>query len=105
MIISDRERILYMGVICTREWDYYATRGAVKCRVTFIPVRKELRHLRGHESVQLLNLSLCEDVQSAMMFLGLQLEQPEAAALFTALASSPLDADAPAETIADYLNA
>lgn len=106
MIISDRKRILYMGVPCTREWDYYATRGgAVKCRVTFIPVRKELRHLRGHEGVQLLNLSLCENVQSAMMFLGLQLEQPEAAALFTTLASAPLDANAPAETIADYLNA
>ena len=106
MIISDRKIILYMGVPCTREWDYYTTRGgAVKCRVTFIPVRKELRHLRGHESVQLLNLSMCEDVQSAMMLLGLQLDEPEAAALFAALASSPLGANAPAETIADYLNA
>lgn len=106
MIIPDRKIILYMGVPCTREWDYYTTRGgAVKCRVTFIPVRKELRHLRGHESVQLLNLSLCEDVQSAMMLLGLQLDEPEAAALFAALASSPLGANAPAETIADYLNA
>ena len=106
MIISDRKIILYMGVPCTRERDYYTTRGgAVKCRVTFIPVRKELRHLRGHEGVQLLNLSLCEDVHSAMMFLGLQLDEPEAAALFAALASSPLGANAPAETIADYLNA
>ena len=106
MIISDRKIILYMGVPCTREWDSYTTRGgAVKCRVTFIPVRKELRHLRGHEGVQLLNLSVCEDVHSAMMFLGLQLDEPEAAALFAALASSPLGANAPAETIADYLNA
>ena len=106
MIINDKKRILYMGVPCTREWDYYATRGgAVKCRVTFVPVRKELRHLRGHEGVQLLNLSLCEDVQSAMMLLGLQLDEPEAAALFAALAGSPLGANAPAETIADYLNA
>ena len=103
MIINDKKRILYMGVPCTREWDYYATRGgAVKCRVTFIPIRKELR---GHEGVQLLNLALCEDVQSAMMFLGLQLDEPEAAALFAALASSPLDANASVETIADYLNA
>lgn len=106
MIISDRKRILYMGIPCTREWDYYATRGgAVKCRVTFIPVRKELRHLRGHEGVQLLNLSLCEDVQSAMLFLGLQLDEPEAAALFAALASSNLRADDDATCIADYLNA
>lgn len=106
MIINDKKRILYMGVPCTREWDYYTTRdGAVKCRTTFIPIHKELRHLRGHECVQLLNLSLCEDVQSAMLFLGLQLDEPEAAALFTALASAPLDANAPAETIADYLNA
>lgn len=106
MIISDRKIILYMGVPCTREWEYYTTRGgAVKCRVTFIPIRKELRHLRGHEGVQLLNLSLCEDVQSAMLFLSLQLDEPEAAALFAALASSPLDANAPVETIADYLNA
>ena len=28
MIISDRKIILYMGVPCTREWDYYTTRGA-----------------------------------------------------------------------------
>ena len=106
MIINTKARVQFKGVTCVRTFDYYATRGgAVKCRVTFIPVRKELRHLRGHEVVQLLDLSLCEDVQSAMMFLGLQLEQPEAGALFSALASAPLDANAPVETIADYLNA
>lgn len=106
MIIPNRSHVQFRGITCTRQFDFYATAtGAVVCRVTFTPVARNLCHLRGHKTVQLLNLALCEDVQSAMMFLGLQLEQPEAAALFTVLASAPLDADAPAETIAEWLNA
>lgn len=106
MIITNRSHVQFRGVTCTREFDYYATRGgAVKCRVTFIPVRKGLHHLRGHATVQLLNLALLESVSDAMLFLGVQLDDAPAAELFAALASSNLAADSDATCIADYLNA
>ena len=106
MIINNHKRILFRGTVCTRQFDYYATRGgAVKCRVTFIPVRKELHHLRGHATVQLLNLALLASVSDAMLFLGVQLDDAPAAELFAALASSNLAADSDATCIADYLNA
>lgn len=106
MIISNRSHVQFRGVTCTRKFDYYATpAGCVKCRVTFIPIRKELCHLRGHSTCQLLNLALIDNVQGALMFLGLQLDDAPAAELFTALASSTLAADADATCIADWLNA
>ena len=106
MIINDKKRILYMGVPCTREWDYYATRGgAVKCRVTFIPVRKELRHLRGHNTQQLANLALVPDVHGLMMVLGLCIDDDASRELFAALAGSNLRPDDDATCIIDYLNA
>lgn len=106
MIISDRKHVQFRGVTCTRQFDYYATpAGCVKCRVTFIPVARNLRHLRGHSTCQLLNLALIDSVQAALMFLGLQLDDAPAAGLFTALASAPLAADADATLVADYLNA
>lgn len=106
MIITNRSHVQFRGVTCTRKFDYYATAtGVVKCRVTFIPVARDLRHLRGHFTCQLLNLALIDNVQGAFMFLGLQLDDAPAAELFTALASSTLAADADATCIADYLNA
>ena len=106
MIIKDKARVQFRGVTCIRQFDFYATlAGCVKCRVTYIPTARNLRHLRGHSTCQLLNLALIDDVQAALMFLGLQLDDAPAAALFTALASAPLDTNAPAESIADYLNA
>ena len=106
MIINTKTRVQFKGVTCVRTFDYYTTRGgAVKCRVTFIPVRKELRHLRGHKTVQLLNLALLASVSDAMLFLGVQLDDAPAAELFAALASSTLNATDDATCIADYLNA
>lgn len=106
MIISNCKHVEFRGVICTRQFDYYCTRqGAVKCRVTYTPVTRELRHLRGHATVQLLNLALIDTVQSALMFLGLQLDDAPAAELFAALASSALRTDDNATCIIDYLNA
>lgn len=106
MIITNRSHVQFRGVVCVRTFDYYATKsGAVKCRVTYTPIKRELRHLRGHETVQLLNLALVDNVQSALIFLGLQLEDSPAAELFAALASSTLDASDDATCIIDYLNA
>lgn len=106
MIISTRTRVQFRGVTCTRQFDYYATAsGAVKCRVTYTPVRKDLRHLRGHATVQLLNLALVDTVQSALMFLELQLDDAPAAELFAALASSALKATDDETCITEWLNA
>lgn len=106
MIISTSSRVQFRGVACTRQFDYYATRsGAVKCRVTYTPVRKDLRHLRGHATVQLLNLALLASVSGAMLFLGVQLDDAPAAELFYALAASDLDATGDATLIAELLNA
>lgn len=106
MIITNKTRVVFRGVECTRQFDYYATpAGCAKCRVTFIPTARNLRHLRGHSTCQLLNLALIDSVQAALMFLGLQLDDAPAAGLFTALASAPLAADADATCIADWLNA
>lgn len=106
MIINNRQHVQFRGVTCVRTFDFYATAtGAVKCRVTYIPTARNLRHLRGHSTCQLLNLALIDNVQGALMFLGLQLDDAPAAELFTALASSTLAADADATCIADWLNA
>lgn len=105
MIINNRSHVQFRGVTCTREFDYYATTaGAVLCRTTFIPIRKELRHLRGHSTCQLLNLAFALNVSDCMMFLGLQLDHTPAAELFAALAGSNLRADDCARDIADYVN-
>lgn len=106
MIISNCKHVEFRGVICTRQFDYYCTRqGAVKCCVTYTPVTRELRHLRGHATVHLLNLALIDSVQSALMFLGLSLDEAPAAELFAALASSALKAADDATCIAEWLNA
>lgn len=106
MIIANKTRVQFKGIECVRTFDYYATKsGAVKCRVTYTPTRKELRHLRGHATVQLLNLALLASVSDAMLFLGVQLDDAPAAELFAALAGSNLPADRDATCIADYLNA
>lgn len=105
MIISTRTRVQFRGVTCTRTFDYYATAaGAVMCEITYTPVAHELRDLRGHATVQLLNLALVDTVQSALMFLELQLDDAPAAELFAALASSALNATDDATCIIDYLN-
>ena len=106
MIINTKNRVQFRGVECICAFDYYATAsGAVKCRATYTPVKRELRHLRGHATVQLLNLALLASVSDAMLFLGVQLDDAPAAELFAALASSNLAADGDAYCIADYLNA
>ena len=106
MIINTRTRVQFRGVTCTASYDYYATAtGCVMCRVTYTPIRKELCHLRGHKTVQLLNLAFVQQVNDSMMFLGLQLDMPEAAELFATLAASDLRADDCALEIADLLNA
>lgn len=106
MIINNRKHIVFRGVECTRQFDYYATAaGAVKCRVTYTPVRKELRHLRGHDVQQLANLALVPDVHGLMMVLGLCMDDDASRELFAALASSTLKATDDATCIADYLNA
>lgn len=106
MIINNSKHIIFRGVECTRQFDYYATAaGAVKCRVTYTPVRKELRHLRGHDVQQLANLAQVPDVHSLMMVLGLSLDDAPSAELFASLASSTLNATDDATCIADYLNA
>lgn len=105
MIISNKTRVVFQGVTCTRTFDYYATvTGAVICRTTFIPVEKRLRHLRGHSTCQLLNLAFALNVSDCMMFLGLQLDHANAAELFAALAGSNLRADDCARDIAEWLN-
>lgn len=106
MIITNRSHVQSHGVTCTRQFDYYATAtGAVVCRVTFTPVARNLRYLRGHKTVQLLNLAFALNVSDCMMLLGLSLDMPEAVALFDALASSNLDATDNATSIAEWLNA
>ena len=106
MIISTRTRVQFRGVTCTRTLDYYATAtGAVKCRVTYTPTRKDLRHLRGHNTQQLANLALVPDVHGLMMVLGLCMDDDASRELFAALASSDLRPDDDATLIADYLNA
>lgn len=106
MIISTRTRVQFRGVTCTRTFDYYATAtGAVKCRVTYTPVARELRHLRGHDTQQLANLALVPDIHGLMMALGLCMDDDASRELFAALASSGLDAKTDAFAIIDYLNA
>ena len=106
MIINAKTRVKFRGVTCTSSFDYYVTAtGAVKCRVTYTPVCKDLRHLRGHATIQLLNLALIDSVQSALMFLGLSLDEAPAAELFAVLASSALKATDDATCIAEWLNA
>lgn len=106
MIINNRKHVVFQGVICTREFDYYATAtGAVVCRTTYTPVEKRLRHLRGHSTCQLLNLAFALSVSDCMMFLGLSLDHAPAAELFAALAGSNLRADDCAHDIAEWLNA
>lgn len=106
MIINDKKHVQFRGVTCTASYDYYATAtGAVVCRVTFIPVARNLRHLRGHKTVQLLNLAFALSVSDCIMLLGLSLDMPEAIALFGALASSNLDATDDATCIIKWLNA
>ena len=106
MIISTRTLIQFRGVICTRTFDYYATAtGAVKCRVTYTPVARELRHLRGHDTQQLANLALVPDVHGVMMVLGLCMNDDASRELFAALAGSTLRPDDDATLIADYINA
>lgn len=106
MIIENRSHVQFRGVTCTRTFDYYATAaGCVKCRTTYTPAARNLRHLRGHETCQLLNLVLLGSVSDAMAFLGVQLDTPEGSELFAALASSTLRADDDASCIAELLNA
>ena len=106
MIISNCKHVDFRGVICTRQFDYYCTRqGAVKCRVTYTPVARKLRHLRGHDTQQLANVALVPDVHGLMMVLGLCMDNDASCELFAALASSGLDAKADAFAIIDYLNA
>lgn len=106
MIISNCKHVEFRGVICTRQFDYYCTRqGAVKCRVSYTPVARELRHLRGHDTQQLANLALVPDIHGLMMALGLCMDDDASRELFAALASSCLDAKAGAFAIIDYLNA
>lgn len=106
MIISTRTLIQFRGVTCTRTFDYYATAtGAVKCRVTYTPVARELRHLRGHDTQQLANLALVPDVHGVMMVLGLCMNDDASRELFAALAGSTLRPDDDATLIADYINA
>lgn len=106
MIINTRSRVEFRGVTCTSSFDYYATAsGAVKCRVTYTPVCKDLRHLRGHATIQLLNLALVPDVHGVMMVLGLCMNDDASRELFAALAGSTLRPDDDATLIADYLNA
>ena len=105
MIIETKTRVMFRGVTCTATYDYYATAtGCVRCRVTYTPVARELRYLRGHKTVQLLNLAFVQRVSDSMMFLGSELDMPEAAALFATLASSSLRADDCALTLAEWLN-
>lgn len=105
MIISTRTHAQFRGTTCSRTFDYYATRsGAVKCRVTYTPVARELRHLRGHDTQQLANLALVPDVHGLMMVLGLCMDDVSRE-LFAALESSNLRADDDATCIIDYLNA
>lgn len=106
MIISTKTRVQFKGVTCIRTFDYYATaNGAVKCRVTYMPVREDLRYLRGHCTQQLANLALVPDVHGLMMVLGLCMDDDASRELFTALASSDLRPDDDATLVADYLNA
>ena len=106
MIITNRSHVQFRGVTCTASYDYYATAtGCVRCRTTYTPVEERLRYLRGHKTVQLLNLAFVQQVSDCMMYLGLQLDLPEAAELFAAIAASPLRADDCALEIADLLNA
>lgn len=106
MIISNCKHVDFRGVICTRQFDYYCTRqGAVKCRVTYTPVARELRHLRGHDTQQLANLAQVPDVNGLMMVLGLCMDNDASRELFAALAGSTLRPDDDATLIADYLNA
>lgn len=106
MIISNCKHVDFRGVICTRQFDYYCTRqGAVKCRVTYTPVARELRHLRGHDTQQFANLAQVPDVHGLMMVLGLCMDNDASRELFAALAGSTLRPDDDATLIADYLNA
>ena len=106
MIINDRKHVQFRGVSCSASYDYYCTRaGAVKCRITYTPVARELRHLRGHCTQQLANLALVPDVHGLMMVLGLCLDDDASRELFAALASSTLKATDDATCIIDYLNA
>ena len=105
MIIEGKKHVQFRGTDCTASYDYYATAtGAVVCRVTYTPVARELRYLRGHKTVQLLNPAIALNVRDCMMLLGLSLDMPETAVLFDALASSDLRADDCSRCIADYVN-
>lgn len=105
MIIANKTRVQFKGIECVRTFDYYATKsGAVKCRVTYTPVRKDLRHLRGHCTQQLANLALVPDVHGLMMVLGLCMDDDASRELFAALALSDLRPDDDATLIADFLN-
>nr|DAT84781.1 MAG TPA: hypothetical protein [Caudoviricetes sp.] len=105
MIISTKTRVQFRGVTCTRTFDYYATAaGSVMCEITYTPVAYELRDLRGHETVQVLDLRFAPAVCDAMMFLGLELDNTPAAELFAALAISSLPAGDCGESIASYIS-
>lgn len=105
MIIESKKHVQFRGTTCIASYDYYATAtGAVVCRTTYTPVEKSLRYLRGHKTVQLLNLAFALNVSDCMMLLGLSLDMPEAAALFDALAGSNLRPDDCSRCIADYVN-
>lgn len=106
MIIETKSRVQFRGTTCTRTFDYYCTRiGAVKCRITYTPVKRELCHLRGHDTQQLANLALVPDVHGLMIVLGLCMDDDASRELFTALASLDLRPDDDARCIADLLNA
>ena len=106
MIINTKTRVIFRGIACNASYDYYCTRaGAIKCRITYTPVARELRHLRGHDTQQLANLTLVPDVHGLMMVLGLCMDDDASRELFAALASSNLLPDYDATCIIDYLNA
>lgn len=105
MIINAKTRVKFRGVECTRTFDYYATaNGCIMCDVTYIPIRRSLRDLRGHETFQLMDLAFAPNVSDAMIFLGLHLDEAPAAVLFAALAVSDLGADDFGECLAEYIN-
>lgn len=106
MIINNRKHIIFRGVECTTSFDYYATAsGAVKCRVTYTPVAREQRYLRGHDTQQLASLALVPDVRGLMMVLALCMDDDASRELFAALAGSNLRPDDDATCITEWLNA
>ena len=105
MIISNCKHVEFRGVTCTRRFDYDATAaGTVMCEITYTPIAYELRDLRGHETVQVLDLRFAPAICDAMMFLGLELDNAPAADLFAALAISSLPAEDCGESIASYIS-